>query len=241
MRIALVHRDLHDVTRGGIGTLYRALVPRLRAAGHEVTLITQHSPRPLELEGIRVITLPRTEDMERHRQAVTTALAALAPDIAESSTWEAETLHYARLPRASRAPAVVRGDLSALTMRAGLPLVPAERELVHAADAILAVSGFAAADLASAYGIPRPIVTVNGADRDRFRPGPATGPAGGQRITLAPDATAATSKPLGVLARGPRGQRRPRPGPRDRPGRLGHRGAERGQPGVRPARPRDLG
>ncbi|MDR7303375.1 Scr1 family TA system antitoxin-like transcriptional regulator [Haloactinomyces albus] len=32
MRIALVHRDLHAVTRGGIGTLYRALAPRLAEA-----------------------------------------------------------------------------------------------------------------------------------------------------------------------------------------------------------------
>jgi glycosyltransferase involved in cell wall biosynthesis len=196
MRIALVHRDLHAVTRGGIGTLYRALAPRLRAAGCEVTLITQHSPRPLELQGTRVITLPRTDDMERHRQAVTETLASLAPDITEASSWEAETLHYARLPPAARAPVVVRGDLSAVTMRAGLPLVTAERELLHAADAVLAVSGFAAADLASAYGIPRPAVTVNGADRDRFRPGPVTLPAGGHRITLAPDATAAASEPL---------------------------------------------
>jgi D-inositol-3-phosphate glycosyltransferase len=118
MRIALVHRDLHAVTRGGIGTLYRALAPRLRAAGCEVTLITQHSPRPLELQGTRVITLPRTEDMERHRQAVTETLASLAPDIAEASSWEAETLHYARLPPAGedqpgrqprREPALLRG------------------------------------------------------------------------------------------------------------------------------------
>ncbi len=196
MRIALVHRDLHAVTRGGIGTLYRALAPRLRAAGCEVTLITQHTHSPLELEGIRVISLPRTGDLEHHRQAVAAALASLAPDIAESSSWEAETLHYARLPRAARAPVVIRGDLSAATMRAGLPLVTAERELVHAADAVLAVSGFAADDLASAYGIPRPVVTANGADRDRFRPGPVTRPAGGHRITLAPDATAATSEPL---------------------------------------------
>ncbi len=169
MRIALVHRDLHAVTRGGIGTLYRALAPRLRAAGHEVTLITQRTPSPLELEEISVVPLPRTGDMERHRQAVAEALASLAPDIAESSSWEAETLHYARLPRAGRSPVVVRGDLSAVTMRAGLPLVAAERELVHAADAILAVSGFAAGDLTSAYAIPRPAVTANGADRDRFR------------------------------------------------------------------------
>ena len=103
-RIALVHRDLHAVTRGGIGTLYRALAPRLRAAGCEVTLITQHSPRPLELPGTRVITLPRTDDMERHRQAVTETLASLAPDIAEASSWEAGTPHYARCPGTRRGP-----------------------------------------------------------------------------------------------------------------------------------------
>jgi nucleoside-diphosphate-sugar epimerase len=83
MRIVLAHRDLHAVTRGGIGTLYRALAPRLRAAGHEVILITQHSRRPLELDGIRVITLPRTGDLDRHRRAVSGTLESLAPDIAD--------------------------------------------------------------------------------------------------------------------------------------------------------------
>ncbi|ASR39924.1 hypothetical protein BAY61_32080 (plasmid) [Prauserella marina] len=99
MHLALVHRDLHAVTRGGIGTLYRALAPRLRDAGYDVALITQHSPHPLALEGIRVFTLPRTDDLDRHRQTVAATLTALDPDIVESSSWEAETLHYARLPR----------------------------------------------------------------------------------------------------------------------------------------------
>jgi D-inositol-3-phosphate glycosyltransferase len=156
LRIALVHRDLHAVTRGGIGTLYRELAPRLLAAGHEVILVTQHSPRPLALDGIQVITLPRTVNLEAHRQAVLAALVTLAPDIAESSSWEAEALLYARQPRARRAPVVVRGDLSAATMGA-LPhsLAAAEREFVRAADAVLAVSEFAADDLAAAYSIPR--------------------------------------------------------------------------------------
>jgi nucleoside-diphosphate-sugar epimerase len=67
LRIAVVHRDMHAVTRGGICTLYRALVPRLRAAGHDVILITQDSPHPLVLDGITVVSLPRTEDLEAHR------------------------------------------------------------------------------------------------------------------------------------------------------------------------------
>lgn len=196
VRIALVHRDLHATTRGGIGTLYRALAPRLSAAGHEITLITQHTPDPLALKGIRVITLPRTDDLDLHRHTVEATLAALRPDVAESSSWEAETLHYARRPADQRAPVVVRGDLSAATMRAFGHLITAERELVHAAEKVLAVSEFAATDLAAAYDIPRPMVVANGVERDHFHPGPVTPPTGGQRITLAADATAATSRPL---------------------------------------------
>jgi glycosyltransferase involved in cell wall biosynthesis len=211
MRVALVHRDLHATTRGGIGTLYRALAPRLRDAGHEVALITQRAPHPLALKGIRVFTLPRTEDLDSHRQVVEQSLAALAPDVVESSSWEAETLHYARRPATERAPVVVRGDLSAATMRAFGHLITAERELVHAAEKVLAVSDFAATDLATAYCIPRPTVVVNGVERDRFHPGPPTSPTGGSRITLATDATAATSRPL-------TGTRKPLPPPWNDPG-----------------------
>lgn len=201
MRIALVHRDLHATTRGGIGTLYRALAPRLHAAGHEVTLITQHTPDPLSLKGIQVFTLPRTDDLESHRQAVEATLTAITPDVVESSSWEAETLHYARRPPQTRAPVVVRGDLSAATMRAFTDLINAERELLHHADAVLAVSEFAAADLADAYHLPQPTVIANGVERNHFRPGPATPPTGGRWITLAADASAATRRPLSQLNR----------------------------------------
>ena len=196
LRVALVHRDLHTVTRGGIGTLYRELAPRLRDAGNEVALITQHTPYPLALKGIRVCMLPRTDDLDIHRRTVDQTLAAWHPDVVESSSWEAETLHYARRPAPDRAPVVVRGDLSAATMRAVCHLITAERDLVHAADAVLAVSEFAATDLAAAYRIPRPTVVANGVERDHFYPGPVTPPAGGQQITLAADATAATRRSL---------------------------------------------
>lgn len=77
MHIALVHRDLHVVTRGGIGTVYRALAPRLRHAGHHVTLLTQDCPNPLILPGVDTRTLPRTDDLAAHRAAVAEALSAL--------------------------------------------------------------------------------------------------------------------------------------------------------------------
>ncbi|MGH3160077.1 MAG: glycosyltransferase family 4 protein, partial [Streptosporangiaceae bacterium] len=188
--------DLHAVTRGGIGTLYRALTLRLRRAGHQVTLITQHTPLPLALPGIGVLALPRTEDLDAHRRAVAETLTALRPDIAESSSWEAETLHYARQPAARRAPVVVRGDLSAATMQAWPHLVNAERDLLAVADTVLAVSEFAAADLASAYHIPRPAVVANGVDRGRFCPADPAPPASGERVTLTASAAVATRRPL---------------------------------------------
>ena len=192
MHIAMVHRDLHSIGRGGICTLYRALAPRVRDAGHQVTLITQQTPHPWTPPDIRVVTLPRTEDMTAHRQAVTEALATLRPDIVESSSWEAETLHYLRRPADERVPVVIRGDLSAATMRAWPHLITAEHDLLHLAEKVLAVSEFAAADLAAAYNIPRPEVIANGVDRQRFQPGPVTAPTSGHRITLTPHGRATT-------------------------------------------------
>jgi D-inositol-3-phosphate glycosyltransferase len=199
MRICLVHRDLHTVTRGGIGTVYAELGARLRDAGHHVTLVTQESPQPLSLPGTTTLTLPRTENLDAHRNAVAEILTALQPEIVECSTWEAEALHYLRRPRSARAPIVVRGEFSAATMHAA-DLVASERELVHGADAVLAVSDFAARDLASAYGIASPTVVANGVDRDRFRPGPITRPTTGNQVTLDVRGNVRTRTPLAKLS-----------------------------------------
>jgi D-inositol-3-phosphate glycosyltransferase len=197
MRIALVHRDLHALTRGGICTLYRALADRLRDAGHDITLITQHTPHPLAYQrGIRVVTLPRTEDLPAHRGRVEAALESLSPDVVESSSWEAETLHYAQRPAAARAAVVVRGDLSAATMRAGRALIDTEQALLELADVTVAVSRFAAGDLAASYRIPRPAVIPNGVDVERFHPGPVTPPTSGQQLTLTATGRAASRAAL---------------------------------------------
>jgi hypothetical protein len=59
MRIAVVHRDLHAVARGGVCTLYLALADALAAAGHRVALIGQDTPHPVPgRPGIDVHTLP---------------------------------------------------------------------------------------------------------------------------------------------------------------------------------------
>lgn len=131
MRVVLVHRDLHAVTRGGICTLYLALAAELAAAGHHVILVTQETPHPVSVRGVEVHTLPRTDDLTTHRRAVARLLAVLRPDIAECSMWEAELLDYLQLP--GHAPVLVRGDLSAATMRAA-DLAGDERALCQAAD-----------------------------------------------------------------------------------------------------------
>ncbi|MQA88132.1 MAG: glycosyltransferase [Streptosporangiales bacterium] len=192
MHVCLVHRDLHHITRGGIGTVYQALAERLLAHGHQVTLVTQHTPHPVRLDGARVITLPRTGDLTVHRREVALALDQLRPDVVDCSTWAAETLIYLRQPRRRRAPVVVRGDLSAATMNA-VRYVSAEHELVHLADQVVAVSRFAARDLAAAYVIPLPVVVPNGVDRGRFHPGPVAPPCSGFRVYLGDDGTV-TSK-----------------------------------------------
>ncbi len=139
--------------------------------------------RRVHARGLRLATLPRTEDLPAHRAAVADLLDRLRPDMIDCSTWEAETLTYLNQPRTRRAPVMVRGEFSAATL--GAPgLASDEHELVHRADRVIAVSHYAAGDLASAYGIPTPGVVHNGIDRDRFRPGPMSLPNSGSLVTL---------------------------------------------------------
>jgi len=201
MRVCLVHRDIHQITRGGICTLYRALAKRLDARGHEVTVITQDTPDPVRNPDAKLIVLRRTDDMTAHRRAVTAALTRIRPDVIDCSTWEAETLDYLRLPPQRRAPVVVRGDLSARTM--GAPaLAVAESDLVRRADRVLAVSAFASRDLAAAYGVPAPQVICNGVERDRFHPGPVLLPRSGYQVTLDGGGQAIERNPLAGMFAG---------------------------------------
>ncbi|GAA0476511.1 glycoside hydrolase [Actinoplanes capillaceus] len=193
MRVALVHRDLHQITRGGICTVYLALADELAGQGHEVVLITQDTPHPVQRTGVQVVTLPRTEDMVAHRAAVAAAVDLVEPDIAECSTWEAELLAYARQPR--HAPILVRGDLSAATMGAGTLAVD-EQALCEVAQTVVAVSEFAADDLSRAYRIPRPAVIPNGVDRSRFCPQGSQRPASGWRVQLDTAGRVVSRRPL---------------------------------------------
>ncbi|MDQ1292331.1 MAG: glycosyltransferase family 4 protein [Actinomycetota bacterium] len=198
MRVALVHRDLHQITRGGICTLYLALAEHLTRAGHEVILVTQATEHPVVRDQITVVTLPRTDDLAAHRTAVAATIARLAPDVAECSTWEAELLTYAQQP--SHVPVLVRGDLSAATMGAHA-LAADEAHLCRLADAVVAVSAFAADDLSTAYGLPRPTVIPHGVDRTRFTPTGPTRPATGWQIHLDRTGTVTTRQPLADVVR----------------------------------------
>lgn len=183
MHAALVHRDLHQRTRGGICTVYHALAKQLVSHGVTVTLITQQTPHPIRVTGVTGVTLPRTDKLVDHRQAVAEVLDHVRPDVVDCSTWEAEALSYTDRPRPKRAPVLVRGEFSAATLGAA-ELARDERRLVHQADKVIAVSEFAARDLASAYQIPVPPAVPNGVDRDRFHPGPIAAPSSGYRIAL---------------------------------------------------------
>jgi D-inositol-3-phosphate glycosyltransferase len=183
MRVALAHRDLHQATRGGICTVYKALARQLAARGASVTLITQHSPRPVRISGVTTVSLPRTENRTEHRNAVALAIDQAQPDVVDCSTWEAETLHYLARPRTRRSPVLVRGEFSAARLGAW-QLARDEQRLVHAVDQVIAVSDYAARDLAREYGIALPPVVANGVDRTAFRPGPVSAPASGYRVTL---------------------------------------------------------
>lgn len=194
MRIALVHRDLHASTRGGIGTVYRTLAERYVSAGHQVIFITQNALQPLQLPGTTTIVLPRTENLVHHRLSVSNALENLDVDVAECSTWEAELLTYLKLD--NRCPVVVRGDLSASTMGTSQALIEAEAAIVTAADRLIAVSHFAAQDLSTAYNIPIPLVILNGVDKTQFLPGIVQSPSSGSIITLDEHGNVTAAKPI---------------------------------------------
>ncbi|MGW4326007.1 glycosyltransferase [Nocardia sp. NPDC004573] len=198
MHIAMVHRDLHRPTRGGICAIYRSLAARMAARGHTVTLIIQQSPHPVTVDGARVVTLPRTENMTAHRASVTAVLDRIRPDVIDCSTWEAETLTYLHQLPEYRAPVLVRGEFSARTLGAD-DLAAVEHELVHLADRVIAVSHYASRDLADAYHIETPAVIHNGIDRDRITPGPATWPNSGLRIRLDRDGQPSDPEPIPAL------------------------------------------
>ncbi|MFX0573083.1 glycosyltransferase family 4 protein [Nocardia nepalensis] len=192
----MVHRDLHQITRGGICTVYRSLATQMAARGHRVTMITQQTPHPVSADpGVGIETLPRTEDLRAHRASVAKLLRQLEPDIVECSTWEAEALTYLAEPVERRSPVLVRGEFSATTLGAQ-ELAADEHQLVHMADRTVAVSHWAATDLAEAYGIRTPAVVYNGIDRARFRPGPHCQPASGLRVTL--DAAGELNNPVPI-------------------------------------------
>ncbi len=153
MHIAIVHRDLHQLTRGGICTVYRSLAAQMASRRHAVTMVTQATHRPVVIDGVNIAALPRTGDLTGHRAAVADLLTTIQPDIVECSTWEAETLAYLSQPAGRRAPVLVRGEFSAATLGAR-DLADAERDLVRRTDQVIAVSDYTARDLAAAYGIP---------------------------------------------------------------------------------------
>ncbi|MGH3865086.1 MAG: hypothetical protein ACRDQ4_02925 [Pseudonocardiaceae bacterium] len=66
---------------------------------------------------------------------------------------------------------------------------------------MLAVSEFAATDLAAAYRISRPVVVANGIACDRFHPGPVVLPVSGEKITLVRDVTVVASTSVVIVPR----------------------------------------
>ncbi|MCB0331572.1 MAG: glycosyltransferase family 4 protein [Bdellovibrionales bacterium] len=160
MRIALVHKDIGVVERGGVSALYWSLAQGFRDLGWDVHLVTTRET-PTRVEGISFHVLPRVSDPLVHSHKVAELLTTLSPDICECSNWKFELLEYLR--KSERGKVVVRCDPSVSRMFGPEPLLEqGERELCQLSDCLVAVSDFARRDIESAYGVKVHRVIHNG-------------------------------------------------------------------------------
>lgn len=160
MRIALVHKDIGMVERGGVGALYWSLAQEFRDLGWDVHLVTTRET-PARFEGLSLHVLPRVSDPLVHSHNVAELLTNLSPDICECSNWKFELLEYLR--KSNRGRVVTRCDPSVSRMFGPEPfLEQGERELCQLSDCLIAVSDFARRDIESAYGVKVHRVIHNG-------------------------------------------------------------------------------
>jgi len=164
--ICYVHKDIGNIERGGISTLFKTLAIGMRDAGWKVYCITQQE---LEIEDVETIILEKERDPLVYSKKVSEVIETIRPDITECSTWRFELLDYVRKDRRST-KVVVRCEPAAEIFFDNMDeYAKSEKELCHKADCKIAVSQFAKKVIEEKYKVDVEEVIYNGIDASKIQ------------------------------------------------------------------------
>jgi len=135
-------------------------------SGWDVSCITQSD---FKMDGVKVVTLPKTPDPLQYSKEVTKIVNQISPDIVECSNWKFELLDYSQISD-RKSKLIVRFDPPASTLfgESGLPLERYEKQLCENADQTICVSKFCQKELIEKYKIEKSVVVYNGIDIDNI-------------------------------------------------------------------------
>ena len=164
--ICYVHKDIGNIERGGISTLFKTLAIGMRDAGWKVYCITQQE---LEIDGVETVTMEKERDPLVYSKKVSEVITKIKPDIAECSTWRFELLDYLRSDN-RYTKIVVRCEPAAEIFFDNMDQYSqSEKELCQKADHRTAVSEFAKHVIEDTYQVKVEQVIYNGIDSNKIR------------------------------------------------------------------------
>jgi len=164
--ICYIHKDIGNIERGGISTLFKTLAIGMRDTDWSVYCITQQE---LEIDGIETIIMGKEKDQLVYSKKVSEAIERIRPDIAECSTWRFELLDYLRTDN-RRTKVVIRCEPAAEVFFDDTEkYAQGERELCQKADYRIAVSEYAKKVIEEKYQVKVERVIYNGIDSREMR------------------------------------------------------------------------
>lgn len=164
--ICYVHKDIGDIERGGISTLFKTLAKGAHDEGWKVYCLTQQE---LTLQGIETVRLGLERDPITYSRNVSKVIGDIAPDIAECSTWRFELLSYSSVSN-RKTKVVVRCEPPANIFFANMDSYSRnEKRLCNQSDFRIAVSNFAKRSIEEKYSIQVEKVIHNGINSKNLR------------------------------------------------------------------------
>ncbi len=167
MHICFVHKDIANISRGGVSTLLKTIAEGISKQNDvNISVITQQD---YSHPNINVIRLPIVKDKLKYSRLVTEELLKLRPDIAECSSWGYELLDILRSNQ-SEIKLTARIEPSALTLFNAQEHAAYEKEMLNGIKNLVAVSEYAKQDNIKIYGIKQEIKVIrNGIDVDKIQ------------------------------------------------------------------------